>query len=250
MVTGVRPMIEVSRVADGVDLVVLSRPARRNALDLAGFQALASAWREIEHGDARVAVVTGDGDFSSGADLATFAGDLAAAVADGAQANTVWTAVEHALLRDIAMTTPVIAAVEGVCFGAGMELVGATDIRIAGADAVFSLPEVGHGFIASGGSVARLPRQVGTATAMQILLTGGRFDAARMLHCGFLSEVAPAGGALDRALAIAEVIAGHPPKAVSAIKRAVAEGLAGTLAEAYAAESRIGREVLRGTGGR
>jgi len=235
-------VIEVTRVAAGVDLVRLSRPARRNALDLAGFRDLASAWREIERGDTRVAVVTGERDFSSGADLATLDADVRAAVASGEPA---WSDIEHALLRAVALTTPVVAAVEGICFGAGMELVGATDIRVAGEDAVFALPEVRHGFIPSGGSVARLPRHLGPAAAMHILLTGDRFTADHLLQRGFLNEVTPAGEALDRALEIAGSIAAHPPSAVTAIKRAVAEGLAGTLDEAYAAESRIGREVLR-----
>ncbi|WP_162292883.1 enoyl-CoA hydratase/isomerase family protein [Actinophytocola xinjiangensis] len=229
----------MTRVAPGVDLVRLSRPARRNALDLAGFRALAQAWREIESGDTRVAVITGTRDFSSGADLATLDADVRAT---GRQA---WVDIEQALLRDVVLTTPVVSAVEGLCFGAGMELVGATDIRIAGGDAVFALPEVRHGFIPSGGSVARLPRQLGPAAAMQILLTGARFGADRLFHWGFLSEVVGPGEALDRALELAGTIAGHPVAAVAAIKRAVAEGLAGTLDEAYAAESRIGREILR-----
>jgi enoyl-CoA hydratase len=231
-------MITVSEPRPGVRLVTLDRPARRNALDLAGFRALAAAWREAAEG-AAAAVVTGVRDFSSGADLATFSGDVAAAIRGGEPAGDVWADVHHALLRDVVLEIPVVAAIEGICFGAGMELAGAADIRIAGESAVFALPEVRHGFMASGGSVARLPRQIGYPAAMQVMLTGERFGAERMREWGFVGEVVPDGTALDRALDLAGLIAGHPRGAVRAIKRAVGEGVRGSLADAYEIETRV-----------
>ncbi|GAA4512811.1 enoyl-CoA hydratase/isomerase family protein [Nonomuraea ferruginea] len=251
-------MIVVSEPRPRVRLVTLDRPARRNALDLAGFRDLAAAWREVAASGAGVVVVTGGSDFSSGADLATFSADVAAAIRGGRSsagasapdaggpAAAVWADVHHALLRDVVLEVPVVAAIEGICFGAGMELAGATDIRIAGESALFSLPEVRHGFIASGGSVARLPRQIGYPAAMQVMLTGERFGAERMRAWGFVGEVVPDGAALGRALDLAELIAGHPAAAVRGIKRAVGEGVRGTLADAYAVESRVSDEVLGG----
>ena len=236
-------MIDVSRPLPGVVQVTLHRPERRNALTLAGFGELAAAWREVAGSGARVCVVTGGADFSSGADLASFAGDLrAAAGREGGRG--VWATVHAAVLRDTDLPVPVVAAVEGVCMGAGMELVGATDVRIAGESAVFALPEVRHGFIAGGGSVARLPRQIGYAAAMQVLLTGGRFGAAEMRDRGFLSEVVPDGTALDRALGVAEQIAANDPRAVAAVKRVVAETMRGSLADAHAAETREFRALV------
>ena len=242
-------MISVTTPRPHVALITLSRPERRNALDLPGFRALAAAWRTtVAGGDgvppARVVVVTGDRDFSSGADLHTFADDVARALRGGEPHDQLWADVHGAILRDVVVPVPVVAAVEGVCMGAGMELVGATDIRIAAESATFALPEVRHGFIASGGSVARLPRQLGYAAAMQVLLTGARFGSARLSDWGFLSEVVPDGQALSRALDVAEAIAAHPPAAVAAIKRAVGEGLRGTLTEAYAIEARVSDELL------
>ncbi|MFC5813776.1 enoyl-CoA hydratase/isomerase family protein [Nonomuraea harbinensis] len=239
-------MIVVSEPRPRVRLVTLDRPARRNALDLAGFRDLAAAWREVAASGAGAVVVTGGSDFSSGADLATFSADVAAAIRGGGPAAAVWADVHHALLRDVVLEVPVVAAIEGICFGAGMELAGATDIRIAGESALFSLPEVRHGFIASGGSVARLPRQIGYPAAMQVMLTGERFGAERMRAWGFVGEVVPDGAALGRALDLAELIAGHPAAAVRGIKRAVGEGVRGTLADAYAVESRVSDEVLGG----
>jgi enoyl-CoA hydratase len=236
-------VIEVSRPLPHVVQVTISRPERRNALTLAGFRELAGAWREVAGSGARVCVVTGGADFSSGADLAGFAADLrdAAGVAGGRE---VWATVNAAVLRETELPVPVVAAVEGVCMGAGMELVGATDVRIAGESAVFALPEVRHGFIAGGGSVARLPRQIGYAAAMQVLLTGARFGAADMRDRGFVSEVVPDGTALSRALAVAEQIAANDPRAVAAVKRVVAETMRGSLADAHAAETREFRALV------
>ena len=237
-------MIRVETPRPHVALVTLDKPARRNALDLPGFRALAQAWRDIAKNGARVAVVTGAGDFSSGADLATFPDDVAAALRGGEPPEHLWGDIHGAILRDADVPFPVVAAVEGICYGAGFELVGATDIRVAGETARFATPEVRHGFMSSGGTVARLPRQIGYAPAMQILLTGDRFPASRLREWGFLNEVVAAGAALDRALEIAESIAVHPPAAVDGIKRAVREGLRGTLSEAFTIEARIGAELL------
>ncbi|WP_433377926.1 enoyl-CoA hydratase/isomerase family protein [Streptosporangium sp. CA-115845] len=237
-------MIDLSEPRPHVALVTLDRPARRNALDLAGFRELAAAWREVAASGVRVAVVTGGADFSSGADLATFSDDVAAALRGGESATDLWADVHFALLRDAVLAIPVVAAIEGICFGAGMELVGATDIRVAAESARFCLPEVRHGFIASGGSVARLPRQIGYPAAMQVLLTGERFDATRMREWGFVGEVVPDGSAIERALEIAERIAANAPEAVRGVKRAVGEGLRGTLAQAFEIESRVSEEVL------
>ncbi|SEP19457.1 enoyl-CoA hydratase/isomerase family protein [Trujillonella endophytica] len=238
-------MIELSRPLPGVVQVTLRRPERRNALSLAGFRELAAAWGEVAGSGARACVLTGGADFSSGADLAGFAEDLVAAAGQGpGGGREVWATVNAAVLRDTDLEIPVIAAVEGVCMGAGMELVGATDVRIAGESAVFALPEVRHGFLASGGSVARLPRQIGYAAAMQVLLTGARFGAADMLARGFVSEVVPDGTALARALEVAAQIAANDPRAVAAVKRVVAQTLRGTLADALAAETREFRALV------
>src|SRR5258708_5906450 len=221
---------------------------RRNALDLDTLRALAAAWRALEASDdARVAVVTGNGtDFSSGADLTSIGPDIAAAARRGDSGASIWRDVHGAVLRNVSLAKPVVCAVEGICFGAGMELAGATDIRIAGESARFALPEVRHGVIASGGSLARLARQIPYGPAMQILLTGTEVSAARMAQLGFVNEVVPDGQAADRALAVARAVADNAPAAVRATKRAVASGLAADLQAAYAVEDRLARGVLVG----
>ena len=241
-------MISTSRPSAGVMLVAIDGPRRRNALDLDAFRDLAAAWAELEQSASiRVAVVTGNGtDFSSGADLSSIGPGIAQAVCSGRSAADVWRDIHRAVLRKSESTKPVISAVEGICFGAGMELAGATDIRIAGRSARFALPEVRHGMVASGGSLARLARQVPYAAAMEILLTGSEFGAGRMAELGFVNELTDDGGAVDRALAIAKTLAQNAPTAVRATKRAVTTGLAGDLTGAYAIEDQVSREVLTG----
>src|SRR5262249_52669280 len=146
-------VIATTNPAPGVLMISIQGERRRNALNLDALRALAAAWRTLETSDdARVAVVTGNGtDFSSGADLASIGPDIAAAARNGDSGASIWRDVHGAVLRNVTPAKPVIAAVEGICFGAGMELAGATDIRIAGESARFALPEVRHGVIASGG---------------------------------------------------------------------------------------------------
>jgi enoyl-CoA hydratase len=242
-------VIVTTKPAAGVLMIAIEGERRRNALDLDAFRALAAAWRELEESDeARVGVVTGNGtDFCSGADLSSIASQISAAARSGDSAAGIWRDVHGAVLRNAVMTKPIVSAVEGICFGAGMELAGATDIRIAGGSARFALPEVRHGVIASGGSLARLARQIAYAPAMQILLTGAEVSAARMAELGFVNEVVADGRARDRALAIARTVADNAPFAVRATKRAVASGLATDLEEAYEIEDRISREILLGS---
>jgi len=241
-------VITTTKPAAGVLLIRIDGHRRRNALDLDTLRALAAAWRTLEAADdVRVGVVTGNGtDFSSGADLTSIGPDIAAAARSGDSGASIWGDVHGAVLRNVTLAKPVVSAVEGICFGAGMELAGATDIRIAGQSARFALPEVRHGVIASGGSLARLARQIPYGPAMQILLTGTEVSAARMAELGFVNEVVPDGQAADRALDIARAIADNAPAAVRATKQVVTSGLAVDLAGAYAIEDRISREILLG----
>jgi enoyl-CoA hydratase len=233
---------------EGIATVTLSRPERRNALDLSGFRRLADTWRGLcSDPDVRAVVVTGSGgDFCSGADLTTFAAEMSEAIGAGVPAGELWADINAAVLRELWPGPPVLAAVEGACFGAGFELVGATDIRIAGRSARFALPEVRHGVIASGGTLARLARQIPYAAAMRLVLTGAPAEAADLARVGFLNEVVADGSALGTAQSIAEQIAGNAPGAVRASKQIVRDGMLGSLKEAFALEERVSRKVLAG----
>lgn len=241
-------MIDVAGPRRGVATVTLERVERRNALDLDGFRRLAAAWRALDvDPEVRVVVVTGTGgDFCSGADLAVISAEMSDAMRAGTSGRELWADLNDAVLRDARLAPPVIAAVEGTCFGAGMELVGATDIRVAAAGARFALPEVQHGVIASGGSLARLARQVSYAAAMQIVLTGTAMDATTMHRLGFVNEVVADGDALNAALEIARQIADNAPAAVRASKQVVRDSLDVGLPEALAREGVAARQILGG----
>jgi enoyl-CoA hydratase len=120
---------------------------------------------------------------------------------------------------------PVIAAIEGYALGGGLELALCADIIVASESARLGLPEVKIGILAGGGGTQKLARLVGSKRAMLLLMTGKMFGAAEALAMGVVSDVAPAGRALARAIEIATEIAAQPPIAVMQIKEIVNAGL-------------------------
>lgn len=114
---------------------------------------------------------------------------------------------------------PSIAAVEGHCLGGGFELCLACDIRVAGRDAGFGLPEATIGLIAGAGGTQRLVRAVGQGIARDMLLTGRRISATEASERGVVSRLVASGEALGEALAIARALADGPSEAIEATKR-------------------------------
>ena len=115
---------------------------------------------------------------------------------------------------------PVIAAVHGMCLGAGMDLITACDIRLASADATFSVRETKIAMVADVGTLQRLPRVIGDGPARELIFTGRDIDAARALAIGLVNEVLPNQAALaERANAIAQEIAANSPLAVQGAKQ-------------------------------
>ncbi|MEU1548373.1 enoyl-CoA hydratase/isomerase family protein [Nocardia sp. NPDC005745] len=202
-------------VSDHIALVTLNSPQRLNAMDAADYQALSEAWTEVrDNTDIRVAVVTGAGDraFSAGADLKSFLGtptDL----------SDFWLTQQGQLLnRGIEMWKPVIAAVNGYCLGGGLTLMLATDIRFATPSASFGLTEVKRGVLAANGGTQRLIEQLPHALAMELLLTGDRFDVQTALQWGLVNRVVETDDLLDTAFATARRISANAPLAVQATK--------------------------------
>ncbi|HJM74717.1 MAG TPA: enoyl-CoA hydratase/isomerase family protein [Dehalococcoidia bacterium] len=127
----------------------------------------------------------------------------------------------HALA---AVPQPVIAAIEGSAHSAGLEIALACDIRVAGAGATFAMPETGNGAVPSGGGTQRLPRVVGRAHALRMLLTGDELDAAEAKRIGLLSRVVATGEAASLAAELAAAIASRGPIATRMAKEAVHRG--------------------------
>jgi enoyl-CoA hydratase len=234
-----------------IAILTLNRPEARNALDPETIVELAQAWQSFENDDElRVAIITGTGDaFCSGADLSRLI-----PLMTGARAPE--TPADHrlrenprlqqiALLRDVSVTSkPVIAAINGFAIAGGMELMQATDLRVAAETAVFALQEPKWGLFPLGGSTVRLPRQLPWAIAMEILLTGERLSAAEAARYGLVNRVVPRDQVVPVALALARTIAANGPLAVRAIKRSVLACAGRPLAEGLEKEIEIGLPVF------
>lgn len=211
--------IVVEQHGTHVVVVTIDNQAKRNAMSRAMLADMAELWQRLE-GDAacRAIVVTGAGDkaFNAGADIS---GDLSASEETAAMIN-------RALLKTVPYSKPVIAAVNGVCAGGGVELLLASDIRLAAPHARFGLPEVKWAIYPFGGAAAKLIHQIGHVHAMKLLLTAEMIDAAEAARIGLINEVVPADALLPRALETAETIAANSPMAVQAVKRHISTGIA------------------------
>jgi enoyl-CoA hydratase len=209
----------VERPSDAIAVLRLNRPQVRNALNLEVRARLADeVARHAADPAVRCLIITGsDTVFAAGADIKMMAeADPIEIMARNQQ--KYWRTIMDC-------PKPVIAAIEGYALGGGLELALCADIIVAGDSAKLGLPEVKLGILAGGGGTQKLTRLVGSKRAMLLLLTGRMFGAAEALSMGVVSEVAPAGQALARAVEIATEIAAQPPIAVMQIKEIVNAGL-------------------------
>jgi enoyl-CoA hydratase/carnithine racemase len=208
-------LVRVDRPEEGVAVLVIDRPERLNALNLAVKAQIESALAAlIDDAAVSVIVLTGAGRaFVAGTDIAEMQGMSSS---DHARLKT--DAVFHALRN---CPKPLIAAVEGYALGGGCELALACDMIVAGAGAKLGQPEIRVGIMPGAGGTQLLLRTVGKYQAMLMLLTGNHIAAPDALTMGLVSEVVQDGEALSRAIAIARTIASMPPLAVRAVKEAV-----------------------------
>lgn len=198
---------------DGVAIVTLARAGRRNAINAAMGRELPLVWARFEaEAEARVAIVTGEGDraFCAGADL------MDPPENDASLASIRWTAMQNAV------TKPVIAAVNGAAVGGGLHFVADADIVIASEAAYFSDPHVAVGFVSALEPIM-LARRMPLGAVMRLALTGGleRLDAPCALRLGLVDEIAAPDALLEQALALAGKIARHSPAAVARTRRAI-----------------------------
>ena len=199
--------------AGHVLLIGIDRAAKRNAFDLVLWEKLCLAYGELARDDElRVGVLHAHGDhFTGGLDLAQWS-----AVFQAGAFPVPGGGLDPLGLTGAQIHKPIVCAVQGICFTIGIELMLATDIRIAASTARFGQIEIKRGIYPVGGATIRLPREVGWANAMRWLLTADEFDAAEAHRIGFVQEVVPAGEQLARATAIAQTIAAQAPLGVYA----------------------------------
>lgn len=219
-----------------VAYVTIDRPERHNALTAEMSAGLRTALTETDDDeDVRVVIVTGAGDeaFCAGGDLENHMPDVEV---NGGEDGDL-------MFRHRDLTTPLVAAVNGVCVAAGMEFLQVTDIRIADRSARFGLQEPRWGLSPMGGSHVRLPRQIPYCRAMEFLLTGDLFPAEHALEAGLINEIVPDGEALDRAEEVAASIVENSPFAVRAIKETVQRTRSRPEAEAFRIETELAKPV-------
>jgi enoyl-CoA hydratase len=224
-------MVHTEVVADGVRLVRIDRPARRNAIDSATAEALHDAFLAFEAApDERVAVLTGDeAAFCAGADLK----DLPRLRPSGPLGPT-----------RLHLSKPVVAAVEGWCVAGGLELALWCDLRVAGRSARFGCLERRWGVPLIDGGTYRLPRIVGLGRALDLILTGREVDADEALAMGLANRVVDDGTAAAAAIELATSIAAFPWACVVADRASVYDGLGRGEADALVREGDRGRDIV------
>ena len=232
-----------------VMVITMNRPKRMNAITGPMLIRMYDAYEEASADpEVRCIVVTGaGGNFCSGADLRAMAGDAEDSDPLDHRARMAEDPdiVYKALFRHYRPTKPIVAAVEGVAIAGGTELLQAMEIRVAGESARFGVSEARWSLYPMGGSAVRLPRQIPYTHAAEILLTGKHISAAEALEIGLIGHVVPDGQALDRALAIAGVVAANGPLATAAITRTLHECDGMELDDALRHEWDYGQAVFR-----
>jgi len=210
--------LRVERLGAVVTLTV-DRPAVRNALDPSAMRELRDAVAALEDDtDVLAVILTGAGDeaFIAGGDL------KALQEVEGPEAGRRMARLMQRVLERLeALEVPVIAAVNGVAHGGGVEVAAACDIRVAAENACFGFRQIAMGITPAWGLTRRLPRLVGRSRALELMLTGRTITSREAYDLGFVDRVVPAGEALKAALELAQAIASGPPLSVRLIKQAV-----------------------------
>jgi enoyl-CoA hydratase/carnithine racemase len=188
--------------ADGIALITIDRPAKRNALSGAMCDALHAAWQRFAASEQdRVAILTGGNDvFTAGADL-------------NDPPPRFWEAVPN---LSVAVAKPIIAAVAGPVVGGGVTFVAMCDLCVAAENTTFVYPEAKVGI--SGGVISAIAARIPYKIAMELLLIGEAMDVTRAHQIGLVNRIVPVGEQLTVAKSMARVIAGNAPLVVGLLK--------------------------------
>jgi len=230
--------IRLDRHSAHVAVITIDNQPRLNALPRAMMADLGSLWDELEADETRCIVLTGAGKraFCVGADISD---DLSVSEDTAAKLN-------HALLKTVTFSKPIIAAVNGVCAGGGVELLLASDIRVATPHARFGLPEVKWSIYPFGGATIKLIQQIGQVHAMDLLLTGRLITSQEAAKINLINEVVDAHALMGWALNKADKIAANSPSAVQAVKTQISDTLATHARSREILEQELGDKVRAG----
>lgn len=234
---------------DGIAYVTLNRPEKLNALSPEMVVRLARLWPEVEADpDIRAVLLTGAGDraFSTGGDL----GSLIPIMMRSRPPEDEWEEalaadrkqLAQAILRNVSFFKPIVAAVNGIAYAGGAEMLLSTDLRVASTTARFALTEVRRGLIAGGGSLARLARQIPWTAAMEICLTGEPIDAEHALRVGLVNRVVVPDAVVDVAKQLAASVCLGAPVALMKTKEAIVRSNGRPLDVAFEIESQCTKD--------
>jgi enoyl-CoA hydratase len=219
-----------------------NRPDQHNAVNRRMNEELHHAWQRFrDDDDAFVLVLTGAGEttFCAGWDLADAASLTDTPDFDQYRVSVYNSPGECGYTRRVDVFKPVIAAVNGYAFAAGLETALLADIRIAAENAEFGALERRWNIVGGDGMTVRLPLVVGFARAMELIVTGRRIDVREAERIGLVNEVVPQGKALDRATELAREIASLPQGAIRSDKESVLRGIGRTLEERLRIEAEM-----------
>ncbi|MFN0192383.1 MAG: carnitinyl-CoA dehydratase [Aestuariivirga sp.] len=207
--------------------VTINRP-KANAIDAATSRIMGDIFAKFrDDPELRVAILTAAGDkfFCPGWDLK--------AAAEGETPDADYGVGGFGGLQELpGLNKPVIAAVNGLAFGGGFEIMISADIIIAAEHATFALPEINSGTLADAATI-KLPRHIPYHVATEMLFTGRRFTAAEAKHWGIINEIVPAADLMARARAVAALLAEGPPLVFAAIKETLRETMHLPVQEAF-----------------
>jgi E-phenylitaconyl-CoA hydratase len=230
--------------AGRIATVTIDRPEALNAIDPATNDELIRVWADVrDDAGIWVAILTGAGDhaFCAGADLKELIPLLAQHAREGRLSGFNF----GGITRGFDCWKPLIAAINGFALAGGLELALACDLRIATDSARFGQPEVRWAIIPGAGATQRLPRAIGMAAALDLILTGRQVDAQEALHMGLVQRVVPAAELQAEARRLAEALLANGPLALRAAKQAVVQGFDLPLAQGLDLEQRLFGSALQ-----
>ncbi|HEY7135435.1 MAG TPA: enoyl-CoA hydratase-related protein [Acidimicrobiia bacterium] len=225
--------IHYKKDQEHIVLITIDRPDARNSADMEHFKQLREAWERFnDDPDAWVAIITGVGDaFFTGADLKRYIPEITKfqkQIAEEGLTEINGYRLDdgtRAVLRNVPIYKPIIAAVNGFCTAGGMEMIGGVDLRVACPEAKFAVMEPKRGLFAGGGTTVRLPRQIPWPQAMEFLLCADLIPAQRAYEMGVLNALVSREQLLDTAYEFARRMTANAPLAVQATKRSALQGL-------------------------
>ncbi len=224
-------------------LITINRPERLNAIDPQTSYELHTAFCDFrDDPELWVAILTGSGEkaFSTGNDLVA----MSEMMARTGGVREKERAPFGGITRGFECEKPIIAAVNGYCLAGGLEIAISCDIRVAAEHAQFGVPEVTRAIIPGAGGTQRLPRMLPKGIALELLITGARFNAQWALRYGLVNYVVPADQVMPKARELAQTICENGPLAVRAAKQSALQGLEMSLEDGLKQEIEFSRKVI------